>query len=312
MKRAFFANEKEGSILFFSILIFLGSMILFFAISIVLAIPLFQLSFMEILERVQNAANPENRSLVIYLQIVQGIGTFIVSSIFIGYLVTRKPLTYLKLNQNTQGMLTLLAILTIILANPLINMLAYLNQELKLPDALRGVESWMYEKEKAAEEITMLFLNVKTFKGLLINIFMIGIIPALGEEMFFRGVMQNQLVKITKNAHAGVLITAFFFSAIHLQFYGFLPRFILGAYLGYLFVWTGNLWYPVIVHFANNTLAVLMYFFLYRSGIEYDVDGIGITKDTILPGIVSTLLTVFLIYQFYKMNTNQHQRAFRS
>jgi membrane protease YdiL (CAAX protease family) len=100
---------------------------------------------------------------------------------------------------------------------------------------------------------------------MIINLFIIAILPAVGEEFFFRGVLQKILIKLFKSGHVAIWVTAFIFSAMHFQFFGFVPRFILGLIFGYLFFWSGTLWLPVISHFINNAVPVIM---AYKQGME--------------------------------------------
>ncbi|TAF81977.1 MAG: CPBP family intramembrane metalloprotease, partial [Sphingobacteriales bacterium] len=95
---------------------------------------------------------------------------------------------------------------------------------------------------------------------------MIAILPAIGEELFFRGTIQNIFTALFKNPHVAVWLTAILFSAIHLQFYGFLPRMFLGALFGYLFIWGKSIWLPILGHFLNNGFAVIMAFRLQQEG----------------------------------------------
>ena len=305
MKKAFLSNEKDWFILLISVLIFFISIAIFMAFAIVIAIPVFGISFSEILNRIQDVSNPENIEIIKYFQILQTIGVFIIPSLFIGFLISRKPVQYLQFKRTLDIELAAMVVLIIICASPFINLLSYINQQMKFPEFLQGVENWMRDKENAAEEITVIFLNVTTLKGLLINILMIGILPAFGEEMAFRGIIQKQFVKITENKHLGVLIAAFIFSAIHFQFYGFIPRFVLGLFLGYIYIWTGNIWYPVIAHFINNTMAVIAYYYISINDISYDIDNLGATNDTLLYGIGSIIITVFLLILIYRKTVNQ-------
>jgi len=100
---------------------------------------------------------------------------------------------------------------------------------------------------------------------MILNLFIIAILPAVGEEFFFRGVLQKILIRLFKSVHVAIWVTAFIFSAIHFQFFGFVPRFILGLIFGYLFFWSGTLWLPVISHFINNAVPVIM---SYIQGME--------------------------------------------
>jgi membrane protease YdiL (CAAX protease family) len=102
----------------------------------------------------------------------------------------------------------------------------------------------------------------------------IALIPAIGEELLFRGVIQGSIFKNT-NIHVAVLLTSIIFSAFHLQFYGFLPRMVLGILLGYSLAWSGSLWLPVLIHFINNGAAVVFAWFSGLDQLPFNQDLIG-------------------------------------
>src|SRR5690606_24371983 len=102
--------------------------------------------------------------------------------------------------------------------------------------------------------------------------------------------------------HLGVFLASFIFSLFHFQFYGFLPRFVLGMFLGYLLVWSGNIWYPIIAHFVNNTAAVVAFYYINTSNIEFDIENVGATTNTFIYGILSAGFAVFLFGMFYRMS----------
>jgi hypothetical protein len=133
-----------------------------------------------------------------------------------------------------------------------------LNSGMKLPEWLAGVENWMRGKENMAGRLIEILLTPDYYGSLAVNLLMIALLPAIGEEIIFRGIFQRILTKMFSSGHVAVVITAFFFSALHFQFYGFVPRLILGLVYGYLFLWSGTLWLPVFAHFFNNALSVLM------------------------------------------------------
>lgn len=140
------------------------------------------------------------------------------------------------------------------------------NMAIKLPAWLRVFEVWAQEKEAALQKITVLLTTFRSLTELGIGILVIGLIPAVGEELLFRGLVQNLCHKLTHNIHLAIGISAFVFSAIHLQFYGFVPRFLLGALFGYMYWWTKDLLFPMVAHLFNNTLMLLM-LFLHQQGI---------------------------------------------
>jgi membrane protease YdiL (CAAX protease family) len=122
---------------------------------------------------------------------------------------------------------------------------------------MTGVEQWMINSEDKINRIFDLILTGNTTSGIFLNIFMIALLPAIGEELIFRGVLLNILNRLFKSGHIAVWVTAIIFSSIHLQFYGFLPRLILGLFFGYLFFWSGTLWLPVVAHFVNNAVSTI-------------------------------------------------------
>lgn len=150
-----------------------------------------------------------------------------------------KDSTKKSLKLRTPNLIILaLGVMAIISISPLIDVLSTWNQGLQLPKSLRSIEDWMINTEKAAEVATNTLLNTDSWGGFFMNIIIIAIMAGIGEELMFRGVIQKILIGWTKNIHLGILYTAIIFSAIHFQFYGFVPRMILGMVLGYLYIWS--------------------------------------------------------------------------
>ena len=187
-----------------------------------------------------------------------------------------------------------------IAAIPTINFLSEINSKVVLPDFLSSVEEWMKKSEFNAQKITQAFLEVKTITGLFVNLFVIAIIPAVGEELLFRGVFQQIFVNMTKNVHWGIIITAILFSAMHLQFYGFFPRMLMGVFLGYLLIWSKTIWLPIIAHFINNSFAVIFYFFADNNNLSNDIDNVGKNNETIVYVILSVFIVSYFVFLIYK------------
>jgi len=151
---------------------------------------------------------------------------------------------------------------------------------------------------------------VATISGLALNIIMVGVIPAIGEELFFRGVLQKNLIKITNNAHLGIIISAFIFSAVHMQFYGFLPRMLLGMVLGYVFFWSGSIWASIAVHFIYNTMAVIGYYLVYVGKLSKETLEAGSTSSNLMPyTVMSTFLFFYACYVFYKKSADNTEKV---
>jgi membrane protease YdiL (CAAX protease family) len=226
-------------------------------------------------------------------QIAFQIGIFVFAPLLFFVLVEKHSFKKLGLDSNPFNVNYLLIVILMLVALPGINYTHTLNQALHLPGWLSGTERWMLDKEEAADRLTNAFLGLKSPGDLFWNIIMFGLLPAVGEELFFRGALFSIFREWTKRTNLTIFITAFLFSAIHLQFYGFLPRFLLGVGLGYLFYFTGSLWAPMLAHFVNNTLAVVTayLFSIGKSSVNYSELG---TVDNVSISIVSIVLTVIL------------------
>jgi len=231
---------------------------------------------------------------------ITSIGIFILPPIIAAYFISANPSEYLKINTSASANSYILAILTMIVSLPVINLAIELNEKMNLPEMLKSVEDWMRGTESKTAELTEAFLHTKSVNGLLVNIFMIALLPAIGEELFFRGYLQRIFGEWLKNVHVAIFITAIIFSTFHMQFFGFLPRVILGIMLGYLFYWSGSLWLPVGAHFFNNAAAVIVAYLHFNSYIPFDGDEIGAGDDFLLPLLFSVILTVGALYLVYK------------
>jgi uncharacterized protein len=193
-----------------------------------------------------------------YLLITQHLSLFMIPGILLIYKFNNNDKTSFQIFKmpglNDIAYVTILALCLI----PITGFTGELNSEMKFPEWLSGVENWMRGKEAMAGKLFEILLTRDNPGSLAINLLMIAILPAIGEELIFRGIFQRILTKMFGSGHIAVVVTAFFFSALHFQFYGFVPRFILGFVYGYLFLWSGTLWLPVIAHFLNNALSLLI------------------------------------------------------
>ena len=238
----------------------LAGLFLTLIIGMLVAIPFFGQEVFNQLLQGSGLDLTNNLNFSRYFQTLSHIGLFIVPSVVFGILVGRRPFIYLKGKQKPWLVSLLISALIMLAALPLVNFLMEINFKLSLPQAFSGIEEWMRRAEEGAELVTKMFLGVSTWQALLFNIFMIAVIPAIGEEFIFRGILLKLLRQWFGSVHAAVWLSAFLFSAMHMQFFGFLPRLFLGLVLGYMFVWSGNIWVPVFAHFFNNAAAVIIYF----------------------------------------------------
>jgi membrane protease YdiL (CAAX protease family) len=231
----------------------------------------------------------ENIPLQKYFQIVSQLGTFIFPALIFSFLVNRNVTGYLRMDRGPSPLTLFLSAGAILAMMPFVSWLVTINADIHLPDFLAGLEHWMRESEDQAQKLTEAFLSDTSIKGLIINLFMIGILAAVGEELIFRGIIVRLLDEWFHNKHLAVWISAIAFSALHLQFYGFLPRMILGVMLGYLFIWSGSLWVPVIAHLINNGLAVMVMYFFSKGMISTNLEEFGSSSDVRVILITSIL-----------------------
>lgn len=299
MERNAFSDDYPWSQIGMTILVSLASFLALNILALFLAVPIFGVSSKFLLDS-SNLYDPKNISILKYFQIVQSTSLFLVPPLLLGKLFTGSGSGYLHLQTSPKLKNVFMVMVLMVISIPVINFLAAVNSSIRLPESLSNLENIFQSAQKTAETITEAFLKVNSLQGLMVNLLMMAIIPALGEEFFFRGLLQRIFTNLFKNIHTGILVTAFLFSAIHLEFYGFIPRFLLGALLGYLFYWSGSLWLPIIGHFVNNSVAVIAYYYIHKGVIDEKYINIGSTSFLI--GITFTCFAVmtgliFLIYR---------------
>jgi membrane protease YdiL (CAAX protease family) len=262
----------------------------------------------------QSMSNP---GMIRLLQFLNTTFIFIIPPFAFVYLFKDKSNTYLGLKAPKPAHI-LLAILSIIVAIPLINLLVTWNESLRMPEFMSGIESWMKESEKNAGEVTEKILSGTNISSLLINLLIIAMMPGIGEELFFRGLLQKIFTNAFANKkkdeirrnkwskHLAIWAVAIIFSAIHLQFYGFIPRMLLGVWFGYLLFWTGSVWVPIIAHITNNSLSTIFAFAENNNYINEDPNIIGIGETHWL-SIIS--LVLILIISLYFVNAKRNPAA---
>lgn len=239
-------------------LMFIAMTLTFMGIGAVTAMGVGMIVFgipLEELPAVLSNPTPEYANALMWMNNTSQLFTFVLPVLFFLLLFGGKNIHSLLLNRG--GILVVMSPLLMFFANGLIDISAKINQAL-IPE-----NSWLERAFKPTEEIaermTSMMLNSDSSLSLFVAILSMAIIPAFCEEVAFRGVVQPLLAKITKNIHAAIWITAAIFSLIHVQFYGFLPRMLMGALLGYMVVWSGSLWSSILAHFVNNALAIVLY-----------------------------------------------------
>ena len=184
---------------------------------------------------------------------------FFLPSLSAAYFCSDKPANFLQIKRRVNVKVILLSVIMLFLISPVIDLISNLNSKIHLPELLAPLTDWMQKTEEQSAGITEKTLSEKGFFALATNIFIIGIMAGVAEEFFFRGALMSIITKKIKNPHTAIWLIAIIFSIIHFQFSGFFPRIILGAVLGYLLLWTKNIWVPVCAHALNNIFAIAGY-----------------------------------------------------
>ena len=222
------------------------------------------------------------------IQILGSIGTFIIPAFLFSYLFAGDMLSYFEFRNPVGTIPILLTVVMIVSVIPFINYLAELNMDLRFP--VKSIDRLLRSLEGEAEQIMRAFTATRTIWGLLVNIIMIGVIAAVGEELIFRGLLQRLLYNLVKNVHVAIIVTAILFSAFHFQFFSFLPRLVLGIILGYLMFMGRSIWYPIIAHFINNAMGVIYYYFNSRGSADDMLEEIGTSSMMPIAALISLLL----------------------
>jgi uncharacterized protein len=297
-----FQEMKPFPQLMFSAFVIIVSFLAFLLISMLLAIPLFGLDSMLGIPTISDLSDPESIRVLKYFQVVQSIGLFIVPPFVLAWLFHGKIAEYLLLNKKSSSTSILLVAVLVVFTLPLINFIGEWNTRMEFPEYLEGLEHWMKNAEDNATEITEAFLNVETTGGLIFNLFMIALLPAIGEELLFRGVIQRIFTNWTRSHHWGIWISAILFSALHIQFYGFVPRMLLGVLFGYLLVWSGSICLPIVAHFFNNGFAVVAMYLIDKNIINPGLEEIGATSGSQYAAFLSLALVFLFMFLIKKEN----------
>lgn len=292
------------------ILIFIVSMMGFVVIGpivgFIFAMPFIEGGLLEFQSKLTNpTAYPELR---IPLFIMQGCATFfgliLIPALYIKGFEKKNPLVLFQ-NKAIYAQSALVTALVVILFMVPNTFFIEWNSNLSMPDFLKDFETWAREKEDLAAELTSYLTHFDTVGHFALAFFIIAVLPGIGEELVFRGMLQPELQRATGNIHAAIWISAIMFSAIHLQFFGFVPRMLLGVMFGYMYYWSGNIIIPMLAHFVNNGFSLLMVY-LYQLGIiSVDMES-GESASPFLVALFTIITFGLLLYlkKFHRENNS--------
>lgn len=300
MRRAFLKDASAGTQFLYTALVVVGFWLVFQLLSLFSGLVFFNSSFEGMVESFQDYDDPKTIGLLKYVQALTSFGMFIVAAFAAAWAISERPFRYLRIDSIPNGYILIIVIVLMVFTLPMNNYLTWLNAKLQLPEGLSWLQTYFETKEEQMEGVMIKFLTVEGIGGLLLNLLIIAIIPAIGEELIFRGLVQPILIKGLKNVHYAVILTAFIFGILHFQFLSFLPRFILGIILGYIYVFTRSLWYPIIAHFVNNAVAVVFYFLYYSERAGDGMDQLGKPGHTSILTLLSFIVVCVLLWVLWK------------
>jgi hypothetical protein len=225
--------------------------------------------------------------------VIQQVLTFLLPAWLLAVIEKRKIGQFYGLKTPKPSLL-LIVFLLMLCSTPILSYVNELNLKMHLPAFLKGLENLMRNLEDSMAVTTAAILKMDTIFGLLVNLLVIALVPAICEELLFRGALQRTLLRLITNKHVAVWAGAIIFSAIHLQFFGFFPRMLLGAAFGYIYLWTGSLKYTIFAHFLNNGYAVTIAYYMQKNNFPIEkADEINIAWYGYL---ISAFLTLALFW----------------
>ncbi|NSW45620.1 MAG: CPBP family intramembrane metalloprotease [Bacteroidales bacterium] len=295
MLKGILYNSNISIKFLFSLFIIFTSFLFFYVIGIVIVQLGFGTDIIHHPELLQDFSSPQTIQLLKFFQLIQSLGLFVIPPFLIAFLMYQSVKSFLRFNKVQSKYYVLLTIIAILSFIPFTNLLSYINSFLTLPDFMKNIEEWMRASEENASQLTVNFLKADNIVVLIYNIILIAAIPAIGEELLFRGLLQRLFTEWTKNIHLSIWLAAILFSTIHFQFFGFIPRLFLGLIFGYLLEYTGSIWIPIIGHFTNNLTGVIIGYYLPNENIVNNTHT-NLSISAVIYGILGGLVGIFCFW----------------
>lgn len=253
-----------------------------------------------------NMAAPHFMTSIWILQTAGTTLPILLAPLFFALVIVRDIPDYIKPNFRFPWALAIVVLAVMFLSMPLIEFLSNLNQKIPLPNWLE----WMKESEKQTEKLMEGMLKMGRLWDVISNVLFIGLFTAIAEEFMFRGVLQTIFYRWTKNIHVAILITAILFSAFHMEFFGFLPRLLLGLFFGYFVAWSGSIWTGVWAHFINNSTIVIITYLFQQKFFTGDVNNQHVFNT--IAYVLSLVITFALLILYKKISDLRKQQPLLS
>ena len=251
--------------------------------------------------------DPQLLTMMRGMLLIQFLGLFVIPSLLFAYFSDPEPMEYIGLKHKGTANYWLLGIAALLLAIPLVQYTGELNRQVNFGP---GMQTWLQSMEDQAAQQIKFLLGNNTVSDLLLNIVFIALFAGVGEELFFRGVLQRIFIKAFKNPWAGIIVTALVFSAFHMQFFGFVPRFLLGIVLGALYWYSGSLWPAMAAHFVYDAFFITLAYF-YPQMIESDELPFLNQTVLIVTALVSAAIVALLVWMMKKQTTVTYNSVYR-
>jgi uncharacterized protein len=237
--------------------------------------------------------------MIKFLQVIQVLFSFIIPAQVYALIRARQHQQEFMGFQKTNFLALTLGVLIIFCSAPLISFLSSINEGLPLPST---IHDYMVEQDRQNKLLTELMLTANSLTDLFVNLTIVALLAAFSEEILFRGVLQKILTSSIQNIHLAIFIGAFAFSFFHFQWSAFIPRLVLGLFLGYAMAYTKSIWVPILMHFTNNGMAVLLDFLFKRELINIDPN----SNDYFgLMGVgISLIATAIIVWYSHKRLLN--------
>lgn len=280
------------------LLVTFGVMAVLQGLALVLVPPFFGIPLDEFMATLSGqSSNPNARMALLFVQGLGGGLGFFVAALLLAKLIDKADLSW-KQQVNSFSFRSFMVMILVLLGGMIFNtLLIDWNANVQFPDFLAVLEEKMRAMEDAAMVLTKYITDFDSFSEFLMGVLVIGVFAGLGEEFLFRGVLQPKLHLYTGNAHVGVWLTAFIFSAIHFQFFGFFPRVLLGAIFGYLYLYSGSLIYPIMAHILNNTVTVILVYMNKLGKVDFNIEE---TEEVSIPLALLGLLLLLIGLRIFK------------
>lgn len=299
-------NKPAWAQLFMFLGMAFGSFIILSMISMMVLANMTGLNVLEISDPSNwDYKNPALLTFVRGMLLIQFLFLFIVPCFLFAYFSDPKPAGYLGF-RSAKPVFYILGTFVLIVAIPLVDWLGVFNHQL-IPETT-SLGKWMKESEEQAGQQIAFMLKKNSIQDLLMNLLFIAVFAGVGEELFFRGVLQRIFIKLFKNPWIGIIVTAIIFSAIHLQFYGFIPRFILGVILGLIYWYSGSIWPAIIAHFVYDAFAVVLIYF-NPSLLDQNTTTFQMGNQVIMT-LLSAVLVGLIIFQMRKRSTANYETVY--